>query len=189
VRGGRDPEPTELIEQQRQEIARLREDLARSEAARKRIERERARLEREITQLKDELEAARRTGAQQAAPFSKGTPKRRPRRPGRKPAARYGRRGQRPIPPVVHETHDVPLPAECPTCGEAVTDTQVVAQYQEDLPPVQAVVRRFDIHVGLCGRGHRVQGRHRLQTSVAAVGPARRTLRVPAAEALRAERA
>jgi transposase len=165
VRGGRDPEPTELIEQQRQEIARLREDLARSEAARERIERERARLERENTRLKDELEAARRAGARQAAPFSKGTPKRRPRRPGRKPGARYGRRGQRPIPRVVHETHDVPLPAECPTCGETVTETQVAAQYQEDLPPVQAVVRRFDIHVGLCGRGHRVQGRHRLQTS------------------------
>jgi transposase len=65
----------------------------------------------------------------------------------------------------VHETHDVPLPAACPTCGEALTETQVAAPYQEDLPPVQPVVRRFDIHVGRCGRGHRVQGRHPLQTS------------------------
>jgi transposase len=165
VPGSRDPERNELIEHQRQEIARLRKDLARSEAECQRVERERVRLERENARLKDELEAARRAGARQAAPFSKGTPKRRPRRPGRKPGARYGRRGQRPIPTVVHETHDVPLPAACPTCGEAITETQVAAQYQEDLPPVQPVVRRFDIHVGRCGRGHRVQGRHPLQTS------------------------
>ncbi len=40
---------------------------------------------RENARLKDELEAARRAGARQAAPFSIGAPKRRPRRPGRKP--------------------------------------------------------------------------------------------------------
>ena len=165
MRGARDPQPGELIERQRQEIVRLREALVRSEADRQRVERERARLERENARLKEELETARRAGARQAAPFSKGGPKRRPRRPGRKPGAKYGRRGRRPIPAVVHETHEVPLPATCPTCGEAVTETQVAAQYQEDLPPVQPVVRRFDIHVGLCGRGHRIQGRHTLQTS------------------------
>jgi transposase len=165
VAGARDRESDELIDQLRRENVRLRAELERSEADRARMERERTRLERENARLKDELEAARRAGARQAAPFSKGTPKRRPRRPGRKAGARYGRRGRRPIPPVVHETHDVPLPASCPTCGEAVTETEVAAQYQEDLPPVQPVVRRFDIHVGLCDRGHRVQGRHPLQLS------------------------
>jgi transposase len=45
-------------------------------------------------------------------------------------------------------------------------ETHVAAQYQEDLPPVQPVVRRFDIHVGRCHGCHRrVQGRHPLQTS------------------------
>jgi hypothetical protein len=45
-------------------------------------------------------------------------------------------------------------------------ETQVAAQYQEDLPPVQPVVRRFDIHIGTCqGCQRRVQGRHPLQTS------------------------
>lgn len=168
----REQRSSDSIEQLRRENARLRGELARSEAdraaaerARAELERERARLERENTRLKDELEAARRAGARQAAPFSKGPAKRRPRRPGRKPGAGYGRRGRRPIPPAVHETHDVPLPGSCPTCGDAVTETQVAAQYQEDLPPVQPVVRRFDIHVGRCRRGHRVQGRHPLQTS------------------------
>jgi transposase len=172
VHDAREQRSSDSIEQLRRENARLRGELARSEAdraaaerARAELERERARLERENTRLKDELEAARRAGARQAAPFSKGPAKRRPRRPGRKPGAGYGRRGRRPIPPAVHETHDVPLPGSCPTCGDAVTETQVAAQYQEDLPPVQPVVRRFDIHVGRCRRGHRVQGRHPLQTS------------------------
>ena len=154
-----EPTPTEALAQLRQEVVRLQEALERSE-------RDRARLERENVQLKDQLEAARRAGARQAAPFSKGAPKRRPRRPGRKPGAAYGRRGQRPIPTVVHETHDVPVPAQCPTCGEGVRATHVAAQYQEDLPPVQPVVRRFDIHIGTCEGCHRrVQGRHPLQTS------------------------
>lgn len=164
--GAREPESPERIEQLHQEVVRLREELARVEADRDRVERERARLERENTRLKDELDAARRAGARQAAPFSKGTPKRRPRRAGRRPGARYGRRGQRPIPAVVHEPHDVPLPRQCPTCGEPVVETQVAAQYQEDLPPVQPVVRRFDVHIGTCtGCQRRVQARHPLQTS------------------------
>jgi len=166
VPGARDPNAPELIEHLRQELVRVREELARSEADRARVEHERARLERENARLKDELEAARRAGARQAAPFSKGAPKRRPRRPGRKPGAAYGRRGRRPIPSVVHETHDVPVPVQCPTCGERIRETQVAAQYQEDLPPVQPVVRRFDIHIGTCTGCHRrVQGRHPLQTS------------------------
>jgi transposase len=161
-----DENPTQPIEELRRENTRLRQALERSEAERARVERERARLERENTRLKDELEAARRAGARQAAPFSKGAPKRRPRRPGRRPGTAYGRRGQRPVPPVVHETHDVPVPTTCPTCGDRVRETHVAAQYQEDLPPVAPIVRRFDVHVGECPRCHRrVQGRHPLQTS------------------------
>jgi len=149
-----------------QENVRLRDELARSEADRVRLERERARLERENARLKDELETARRAGARQAAPFSKGAPKQRPRRPGRKPGGAYGRHGQRPIPTVVQETHDAPVPAQCPGCGERIRETQVAAPYQEDLPPVQPVVRRFDVHLGTCTGCHRrVQGRHPLQTS------------------------
>lgn len=158
--------PTKPIEDLRQENARLRRELEREKAERVRIERERARLERENTRLKDELEAARRAGARQAAPFSKGAPKRRPRRPGRKPGRAYGRRGQRSAPTVVQETHDVPIPTTCPGCSGAVHETHVAAQYQEDLPPVTPIVRRFDVHVGQCYACHRrVQGRHPLQTS------------------------
>ena len=172
--------PREPLEDLRRENARLRQELERAKADRARIEQERAqlehertqleqeraRLERENTRLKDELEAARRAGARQAAPFSKGVPKRRPRRPGRKVGQAYGRRGQRPVPTVVHEAHDVPVPTTCPRCGGAVRETDVAAQYQEDLPPVTPIVRRFDVHVGQCHACHRrVQGRHPFQTS------------------------
>ena len=42
----------------------------------------------------------------------------------------------------------------------------MASQYQEELPKVQPIVRRFDIEVGRCAQcRRRVQGRHRLQTS------------------------
>lgn len=159
----RTPNPDPARERSRTELERenatLRDRL-------EHVERERDRLRRENERLKEELEAARRAGARQAAPFAKGAPKRRPRRPGRKAGPRYGRRGQRRIPRIVDETHDVPLPPTCPTCGDRVRETHVATQFQEDLPPVQPVVRRFDIHVGRCrGCQRRVQGRHALQIS------------------------
>lgn len=147
-------------------IKQLRDELGRVEAERARLERERDRLRRENERLRKELDAARRAGFRQAAPFSKGAPVAHPRRPGRTPGQAYGRQGRRAVPPVIDETYDVPLPRTCPGCGAAVADTHVTVQYQEDLPPVRPQVRRFDIHVGRCrGCGQRVQGRHPLQTS------------------------
>ena len=62
-------------------------------------------------------------------------------------------------------TYDAPLPAACPDCGGAIQRTRVAPQYQEDLPAVRPIVRRFDVHVGCCvACGRRVQGRHPLQT-------------------------
>lgn len=149
-----------------QVIEKLRDELARSEAERLRLERERDRLRRENERLRKELEAARRAGFRQAAPFSKGAPTPHPRRPGRRAGPAYGRQGRRRVPPVIDEPYDVPVPRTCPDCGGAVEDTHVTAQYQDDLPPVRPVVRRFDVHVGRCRRcGRRVQGRHPLQTS------------------------
>jgi transposase len=150
----------------RRDNARLRNDVARLERERGEWQRERERLRRENERLKDDLEAARRAGARQAAPFSKGAPTPHPKRPGRKSGARHGRHGQRPVPPRIDETHDAPLPPACPHCGGTVHETRVADQYHEDLPPVRPVVRRFRIHIGRCTRCHRrVQGRHPWQTS------------------------
>ena len=64
------------------------------------------------------------------------------------------------------ETHAAPVPAACPDCGGTVAVTRVASQYQEELPAVRPVVRRFDIEVGHCSQcRRRVQGRHVLQTS------------------------
>ena len=168
------PEPSSdaRIHQQAEEITRLRAEV-------ERLERDRERLRRENERLRKELDLARRAGYRQAAPFSRGMPTRHARRPGRKAGAPYGRQGRRPVPLEINQIYDVPLPASCPDCGGAVDDTSTTAQYQEDVPPVQPVVRRFDVHIGKCRRcGRRVQGRHPLQTSDAVgaaavqIGPA-----------------
>jgi transposase len=159
-------ERDDLIKQQQDEIARLREELGRAERQRREVERERDRLKRRNEHLKQQLDAARRAGFRQAAPFAKDRPQGRGRRPGRRPGAAYGRRARRPIPSRVDETYDASLPAACPACGGAIQLARVAPQYQEDLPVVRPIVRRFDVQVGCClACGRRVQGRHPLQTS------------------------
>jgi hypothetical protein len=122
------------LEGQQQEIERL--ERARRDVERQgdRFRRERDRLRERVDRLEDELDAARRAGFRQAAPFSKGAPKSAARRPGRKPGAAYGRKAHRAIPPRVHAHYEAPLPAACPHCGGRVRRTRVARQYQEDLP-------------------------------------------------------
>jgi transposase len=161
-----DGEREDVIERQRREITRLREDLAQAERRRREVERERDRLKRQNERLKEQLDAARRAGFRQAAPFRKDRPQGQGRRPGRRAGAAYGRQAQRPTPARVDETFLAPLPAACPDCGGTIEPTRVAAQYQEELPVVRPIVRRFDVHVGCCRQcGRRVQGRHPLQTS------------------------
>lgn len=165
--------PPESIEDARQELDRLRREIERTDADNERLrdenaalERERDRLRREIERLTQALDAARRAGKRQAAPFSKGAPMPHPRRAGRRAGPRHGRHGHRRSPPHIDETLEVPLPPRCPDCGGAVADTRVADQIQEDLPVVRPHVRRFRVHIGTCRRcGRRVQGRHPLQTS------------------------
>jgi transposase len=159
-------DPTDLIERQQREITQLRDELARAAQRRRALERERDRLKRQNERLKQQLDAARRAGFRQAAPFAKDRPQGRGGRPGRRAGAAYGRCARRPRPRRVDETYTAPLPLACPDCGGAIAGTRVATQYQEDLPVVRPVVRRFDVHVGCCTQcGRRVQGRHRLQTS------------------------
>ena len=69
-------------------------------------------------------------------------------------------------PARVDQTHRAAAPAACPGCGGGVVVARVATQYQEDLPVVRSLVRRFDIEVGHCSQcRRRVQGRHRLQTA------------------------
>jgi transposase len=147
------------IEQSRQESDRLREENAR-------LERERDRLRSELERLTQALDAARRAGGRQAAPFSKGAPTPQPKPSGRRAGRGHGRHGHRVPPADIDAVIAVPLPPHCPHCHGDVTETRVEPQYQEDLPVVRPYVRRFDVSVGCCRRcGRRVQGRHPLQTT------------------------
>jgi transposase len=155
-----------VLEQLRREIEQSREDSERLRDENARLERERDRLRREIERLTHALDAARRAGKRQAAPFSKGAPPLHPHPPGRRAGRRHGHHAHRQPPTAIDERIDVPLPAACPHCGGDVIDMRIAAQYQEDLPVVRPQVRRFDVHVGCCrGCGRRVQGRHPLQTT------------------------
>ena len=148
-----------LIKRQQEEIARLRDALTRAE-------RERDRLKRRNERLKDQLDAARRAGFRQAAPFAKAHRQGSGRPPGRRAGPTYGRHGTRPVPHRIDARHEAALPVGCPACGGEVQGTHVVSQYQEDLPVVRPVIREFRVHVGACAQcGRRVQGRHPLQTS------------------------
>jgi transposase len=134
-----------------------------------------ARLEREIEELKAEnerlrraLEEALRSAKRQAAPFSRRHPKAHPQTPGRKAGAKYGRRCRRKIPEKVDETVEVPLPQQCPQCGGRLKETELVSQYQTEIPEPRVERIEFRIHVGHCRQcGERVQGRHPRQTSQA----------------------
>src|SRR5256884_4807287 len=84
---------------------------------------------------------------------------------GRKPGVRYGRKGHRPIPPIVDEEIKVPLPERSPCCGGAIESRHVEDQYQTEIVR-QTRVTCFHIQVGNCAKcGKRIQGRDSRQTS------------------------
>ena len=158
----RSPQPDD---QTGRETNDLRERAERAERDRDRLQRENERLRQQVEYLKRQLEDARRAGFRQAAPFAKPlTPH--PKRPGRKAGRAYGPKAHRPVPAHVDETYDAPVPVTCRDCGGPVVETDVAAQYQEELPVVRPIVRQFHVHIGHCTAcGRRVQGRHPLQTS------------------------
>jgi transposase len=136
-------------------------------------------LREEIARLRQLAQEAQRSAKRQAAPFSKGPPKEKPKRPGRKRGKAYGVKARRRIPDHFDESYHVALPSCCPYCQGRVAYRKTVDQYQEEIPKVKPIIRRFLNDLGTCERCHRpVRGRHPLQTSEAVgaagvtVGPA-----------------
>lgn len=127
-----------------------------------------AQLLQRVAELERRLDDQQRSAKRQAAPFAKGPPKPRPKKPGRKAGQQHGPHAHRPAPPpeIIDEVLEAPLPDACPHCGGSLAaDDDVDEQFQTDLPS-QPVRRRFRIHKGTCrGCGRRVRGRHPLQTS------------------------
>src|SRR5512144_768269 len=124
-------------------------------------------------ELRKEIAELRRAGKRQAGPFSKGPPKLKPKRPGRKPGDDYGTQFCRAEPEQIDEIHHAELPTACPHCGGTRwTETHTAEQFQTEVV-CTVVQRKFIVHVGECaGCRERVQGRHALQTSDA-LGAAR----------------
>lgn len=148
-------------------LERLAHDNAVLRAEVDRLVSENQRLQARVRELVAQVEELRRAAKRQAAPFSKDTPARNPRRPGRKPGAAYGRRTRRPVPALVDRVVAVALPATCPHCGGRLAVERVACQYQEDLPPSRSSETTcYQVQIGRCGGcGRRVQPRHPEQTS------------------------
>jgi transposase len=132
------------------------------------LEKSNASLQAERDRLQGQLEQSQRAGKRQAAPFSRGEPKKNPRSTARPRGANYGKHGHRP-PPLegqIDEILEAPLPDCCPHCGgDIAEDDDVDLQFQEEIP-LKPLRREIRIHQGSCRRcGRRVRGRHRLQTS------------------------
>jgi transposase len=127
---------------------------------------ENERLLAENARLRGQLDAARRAGKRQAAPFSKGDPKRDPARSGRKSGEQYGTKAHRRVPEHIDEEIWVALPDGCPCCGGDLVFEREADQYQEEIVEVLTHTRRYRVAVGRCRRcGRRAQGRHPDQTS------------------------
>lgn len=133
------------------------------------LERQVERLSSEVERLLKLVEKLRGQGQRQAAPFRKqDQPATEAKKPGRKSGRRHGPHAHRSLPPRIDETYRVPLPKTCPHCGgPSLKKTQVVPQYQTEIPR-QVIYRRFDVQHGLCRVcGRAVAGRHELMTSTA----------------------
>jgi transposase len=128
---------------------------------------ENALLQQTVRDLQHRLEQVERSAKRQAAPFAKGQPKEKPKKPGRKAGDQHGQHGHREPPPPaqIDETLDVPLPEQCPDCGGDVIEDHLDQQFQTEMPR-QPIVRQFNIHCGHCQKcGKHLRGRHRLQTN------------------------
>jgi transposase len=123
-------------------------------------------LQQTVRDLQKRLELVERSAKRQAAPFSRGEPKKNPKKPGRKKGDHHGKHGHRPPPPTEgDETHEAPLPEHCTDCGGDIVETHVDEQFQTEIPRTP-IIRRFDIHCGQCKNcGKHFRGRHPLQTS------------------------
>jgi transposase len=115
-------------------------------------------------ELRGEVDRLTRQSKRQAAPFSKGTRCKEPKRPGRKPGeGRFSFR-QAPGPEETTEPPvNVPVILEsCPGCGDKLAEERVDFAYVTDLPPLpRPRVTQYRVWVCRCtGCGRKVRGQH-----------------------------
>jgi len=121
-------------------------------------------LASEVEALRAEVEALKRSGKRQAAPFSKGTRVKDPKSPGRKPGQGTFERRVAPASQMLSEPPiEVPVAeTACPKCGDRPVADRVEEASIVDLPEVvRPRVRLFRVDVRRCkGCGTTVRGRH-----------------------------
>ena len=128
------------------------------------LQRQLTELEASVQGLRAEVDRLNRKNKGQAAPFSKGTRIRQPKRPGRKPGQGTFSFRQTPRPEEITEPPvDVPVTLECcPRCGGKLAEQRVDFAYITDLLPLpQPKVTQYRVWVCQCpGCGRPVRGQH-----------------------------
>jgi len=143
-------ELVQLVAELRQQIALL---TARVEA-----------LTAENQLLREQLAAAKREGARQAAPFRRPERQKIPKEKQKRPGRPEGHPGvNRAVPQCIDETIVVPLEA-CPHCGGPVANCSPLEQYIEEIPPVRPRVIQLITYQGSCPRCGDVASTHPLKT-------------------------
>jgi transposase len=121
-------------------------------------------LEASVQDLRGEVDRLTREKKRQAAPFSKGTRVRQPKRPGRKPGQGTFSFRQTPRPEEITEP-PVAVPVildTCPSCGGKLREQRVDFAYVTELPTMpRPRVTQYRVWVCRCiGCGHPVRGEH-----------------------------
>jgi transposase len=114
-----------------------------------------------IERLQTDIEQLKKRSS--AAPFSKGTRKSNPKRPGRKPGQGYFRFRKEPEQAKKEETIAVPVAAAgCPCCGGALGEVRQEVVSTTDIPAALVPdVRLYAVEVRRCQEcGKSVRGRH-----------------------------
>ena len=120
-------------------------------------------LQRQVEELRKEIETLRRKDKRSAAPFSKGTRKKDPKRPGRKPG--QGEFSRRQAPAAASSGPPVDVPVEetmCPFCGGSLEQEEPEVASVTDMPArPEPEVGLFKVHVCRCGNcGWKTRGKH-----------------------------
>lgn len=119
----------------------------------------------ENRKLREQLEAAQRASARQAAPFRRREAKKKDDDDKKRPGRKVGHEGTaRKKPEQIDQEHEVRLDV-CPDCGGAIHDVEKIVQYIEEIPPIRPVAHRVVTYQGRCDRCGEVRSTHPLQTS------------------------
>jgi transposase len=154
------------VDDETQRVADLEKEIAKRDRWIDQRDRRIDKLEQENDRLRRENEKLQQAAKRQAAPFSKGEPKRHPKQRGRKAGKRYGRRAYRPVPRRVDRVVEVGAPLLCPACQKETKLDHREKHWQTDIPPVEPVTTEFRIDVARCVNcGRTVRNRHPEQIS------------------------